>query len=211
MTFDFTAKVEHLRRHASLLDELRELGCVFVVSAVESLNDRTLEILEKGHRRRDVESVLECFRRAGLTLRPTLMPFTPWSSLDDFEELLDFVEEQDLVGAVDPVQFTVRLLVPPGSRLLDDPVTSSAFGELLPASFSHSWQHADERMERLHRRLTEEVERAAHHVESAEETFSRIRRIFSEVSGKPRVSTRAIAAPIVPKRRTPRLTESWFC
>ena len=39
LTFDFTAKVEHLVREAGLLPALRAAGALFVVSAVESLSD----------------------------------------------------------------------------------------------------------------------------------------------------------------------------
>jgi radical SAM superfamily enzyme YgiQ (UPF0313 family) len=211
LTFDCTAKIEHLRRHYVLLPELKELGCLFVVSAVESLNDTVLGILEKGHRRQDVEAVLSDFQSAGLALRPTLLPFTPWSSLDDFQDLLDFVEDRDLVGSVDPVQFSVRLLVPPGSRLLDDPALARRLGDLVPASFSHSWVHEDERMERLHRLVSAQVEHSAHLGENPEQTFVRIREIHSRVRGGSRDEARTAPPPILPKRRTPRLTESWFC
>ncbi|HET8734770.1 MAG TPA: radical SAM protein, partial [Anaeromyxobacteraceae bacterium] len=54
VTFDFTAKVEHLVRHAALLPELAACGAVLVTSAVESLSDRVLAKLAKGHEREDV-------------------------------------------------------------------------------------------------------------------------------------------------------------
>src|SRR5262249_257900 len=54
VSWDVTAKIEHLLRHDGLLGELAAGGCVFVVSAVESLCDRVLAILDKGHTRADV-------------------------------------------------------------------------------------------------------------------------------------------------------------
>src|SRR4029434_852676 len=36
LTYDVTIKIEHLRKHASLLPLLRETGCLFITSAVES-------------------------------------------------------------------------------------------------------------------------------------------------------------------------------
>jgi radical SAM superfamily enzyme YgiQ (UPF0313 family) len=54
LTYDVTIKVEHLRKHRDALATLRNTGCAFVVSAVESLDDRTLTLLAKGHTRRDV-------------------------------------------------------------------------------------------------------------------------------------------------------------
>ena len=54
MTFDVTAKVEHLLRHRAHLPELAALGCAFIVSAVESLSDPVLAHLDKGHTRADI-------------------------------------------------------------------------------------------------------------------------------------------------------------
>ena len=56
LTFDVTAKIEHLLRHRARLPELARLGCVFIVSAVESLSETVLTHLDKGHTRADVES-----------------------------------------------------------------------------------------------------------------------------------------------------------
>jgi hypothetical protein len=51
ITFDFTAKVEHILERRAIFPELGALGCVFMVSAVESLSDAVLANLEKGHTR----------------------------------------------------------------------------------------------------------------------------------------------------------------
>src|SRR6266536_2041574 len=59
MTFDFTAKVEHILELAGMFPELNRLGCVFMVSAVESLSDTVLANLEKGHTRADVTRALQ--------------------------------------------------------------------------------------------------------------------------------------------------------
>ncbi len=53
LTYDVTIKVEHLLKHRELIPILRETGCAFVVSAVESIDDRLLALLEKGHTRAD--------------------------------------------------------------------------------------------------------------------------------------------------------------
>ena len=95
-------------------------GCVFMISAVESLSDTVLTILEKNHTAADVEEALAIVRDAGITFRPTWVPFTPWTTRDDYLEILDFVEEHGLIDNIDPVQYSIRLLVPPGSYLLDD-------------------------------------------------------------------------------------------
>jgi len=59
VTYDFTAKIEHILAHRSLFPEFAALGCVFVVSAVESLSDVVLANLEKGHTAADVPLALD--------------------------------------------------------------------------------------------------------------------------------------------------------
>src|SRR6185312_11161374 len=78
VTYDVTIKVEHLRKHRDLLPRLRDTGCAFVTTAVESFDDRVLALLEKGHTRADVEEVAAHFTAIGLTLSPTFVAFTPW-------------------------------------------------------------------------------------------------------------------------------------
>jgi len=121
LTYDFTAKIEHIVRHRELFPEFAATRCLFVVSAVESLSDVVLANLEKGHTRADVSVALDILRRAGITLRPSFVPFTPWATLDDYLDLLDFLERERLLDQVDPVQLAIRLLVPPGSLLLSRP------------------------------------------------------------------------------------------
>ena len=119
LSFDFTAKIEHLIQHRDVVMELAALGCVFVLSAVEHVDDRILRYLDKGHTRDDVVTALEITRVADLALRPSLLPFTPWTTLSGYLELLEFVQSHDLVYHLDPVQYSIRLLLPPGSWLLD--------------------------------------------------------------------------------------------
>jgi radical SAM superfamily enzyme YgiQ (UPF0313 family) len=73
ISFSFTAKVEHIVAHRALFPELAALGCVFVVSAVESLSDSILQLLDKGHTRADVVEALGIARGAGISLRPTFV------------------------------------------------------------------------------------------------------------------------------------------
>ena len=53
LSYDVTIKVEHLLNHRDLLPVLAATGCLFITSAVESIDDRVLAILEKGHSRQD--------------------------------------------------------------------------------------------------------------------------------------------------------------
>ncbi len=119
VTFDATIKVEHLLKHRHLLPELKTNGCAFVLSAIKSLNDDVLLHLDKGHTSADVATVFALMEQVGIPLRPSLMPFSPWETLDSYIALLAFFEEQQLIEHVDPVHFSIRLLVPPGSALLE--------------------------------------------------------------------------------------------
>jgi radical SAM superfamily enzyme YgiQ (UPF0313 family) len=208
VTFDITAKIEHLLRHRGRLPELAEAGCLFVVSAVESLSDTALTHLAKGHTRADVVTALGAVRGAGIALRPTWVPFTPWTTLADYREMLDFVEGEGLIDAVDPVQLSIRLLVPPGSLLADSEAMRPYLGRLVAEDFYHAWTHPDSALDRLQREVTAVVAEAARSGEEPTATFGRIRALADAAAGQP---PRPAPAARPPARRTPRLSEPWFC
>jgi radical SAM superfamily enzyme YgiQ (UPF0313 family) len=210
VTFDFTAKVEHVLKYRNLLPELGGLGCLFVVSALESLSNEVLRELDKGHTREDAVEAIGLLRRAGISPRPTWVAFTPWTTIDDYLDLLDWIEEEDLVDHVDPVQLTVRLLVPPGSALLQRSGMQSYLKPLVPESFAYPWTHPDPKMDELHDRVSRLVEQAADAEEDPVLTFARIRDLAFATYG--RTPSREIGRPAAPQRaRAPRLTEAWFC
>src|SRR5688572_7657098 len=104
LTYDAIIKVEHLLKHRELLPVLAATGCLFVTSAVESVDDQVLVKLEKGHTRGDfIAAAGEC-RAARLTLVPTFVAFTPWTTLDGYVDLLDVVDDLGLAAHVAPVQ-----------------------------------------------------------------------------------------------------------
>src|SRR5215471_9364728 len=121
ITFDITTKVEHILKRGSILPELGRLGCLFLISAVESVSDHVLEILEKNHTREEIVEAVQRVRAAGIAPRPTWVAFTPWTTLGDYLDMLAFIEANGLIDHVDPVQYTIRLLIPPGSYLLNRP------------------------------------------------------------------------------------------
>ena len=208
LTFDFTAKIEHLLRQRQHLPELAALGCLFIVSAAESLDDRVLTVLDKGHTGADVVTALDVTRAAGITLRPTWVAFTPWTTLDGYRAWLDFIDQADLVDAVDPVQYGLRLLVPPGSLLLHDPEMRPHLGRLIAESFYYEWTHPDPRMDALQATVSHLVAAAADGREDAAQTFQRVRTLADEAAG---VASRPMLAKAAARRRAPRLTEPWFC
>jgi radical SAM superfamily enzyme YgiQ (UPF0313 family) len=209
LTFDFTAKVEHLLRQRSLLPELAQLGAIFVVSAVESLSDTVLAQLVKGHTRADVSAALEAVRSAGIAFRPTWVPFTPWTTLEDYREILGFVDAERLVDHVDPVQYSIKLLVPPGSLLLDSPAMQPHLGPLVDDGFYYRWTHPDARMDRLQDDVGKLVAAAADRREDAAITFARVCALADAAAGLP--PRPAPTPPAADRARPPRLTEPWFC
>jgi radical SAM superfamily enzyme YgiQ (UPF0313 family) len=206
LTFDFTAKVEHVLERRDLFPELAACGCLFMISAVESLSDTVLSVLEKHHTRADVAEALGIVRAAGITFRPTWVAFTPWTMRADYLEVLEFVEEHGLIDHVDPVQYSIRLLVPPGSYLLDRPAMKPHLGLLDQASFSYRWTHPDPGMDQLHREVSALVERDTQAGEDPSATFYRI---WALAAGRPPTD---VASPLPRDRdRAPRLSEPWFC
>ena len=210
VSFDVTAKVEHLLRHRRLLSELATLGCAFVVTAVESLSDTVLGHLAKGHTRADFVEVLGLARATSLVLRPTWVPFTPWTTLEDYREMLDFIARERLVDHIDPVQFSIRLLVPPGSLLLEHEGMRPYLGELVQDAFHYHWTHPDPRMDRLHAEVGDAVAKGADGKHDAQVTFARIVALAAAAAGASSDALTTVEAH--PNRsRPPRLTEPWFC
>ena len=208
VTYDVTIKIEHLRRHDDQLSVLRDTGCLFVVSAVESIDDTVLARLDKGHTRADFEQVVVRCQEIGLTLAPTFIPFTPWTTLAGYYELLRTVDSLDLVEQVAPIQLALRLLIPRGSRLLE--LGRQRLGvDLEPFDDSllvYPWRHPDPRVDRLQdvvsrvvgRRLT--ASRSAVFDELLSLVAEQINASVSHRSG--RVPDRATVAY---------LNEPWYC
>jgi hypothetical protein len=198
LTYDATIKIEHLLKHRDLIPVLRQTGCAFVVSAVESIDDRLLAILDKGHTRRDFEEALALTRAAGLPLAPTFLPFTPWTSLDDFRELLRFIAAEDLIPNVPPIQMGIRLLIPEGSRLLDLPEVRGIVGPFDPQRLVYPWQHPDPAMDALSTRIQSLAKTNAPRAE----TFTRIWDL---------ANCGNLDLPLPSRATIPYLTEPWYC
>lgn len=198
MTFDATIKVEHLLEHAALLPELAALGVTFITSAFESVDDALLGRLEKGHSAADLERALDICAQAGISLRPTWLQFTPWTSAGDYLALLRFIEQQGLVGLTPPVQLGLRLLLPPGSPLIADARADGVLGEFDVDGLTWKWRHPVAVMDDLQREVAELTEAGA--------PFGRIKEVACERLG---------AEPWPDERQVhlhaPGLTEDWFC
>ncbi|HLI91922.1 MAG TPA: CUAEP/CCAEP-tail radical SAM protein [Ktedonobacteraceae bacterium] len=210
LTFDATIKIEHLLHHQHLLPEMRELGCVFIVSAVESLNDDVLRHLDKGHSAADVARAFDLTERAGIVLRPSLLPFSPWETLESYLALLDFFERRRLIEHLDPVHLSIRLLIPPGSALLDEPDSYKWIGELDAEAYSYRWQHPDPRMDALQQHVAALVENAEQRKADPIETFFQVKALAMAMQGQDFSVAHALQR-YGKCKVLPHLTESWFC
>ncbi len=208
LTFDATIKIEHLLEHRAHLPALKAAGCLFIVSAVEAIDDRILAYFCKGHTAADVEVALALTAAAGLPVRPTFVPFTPWTTLEGYLALLDWIEAHGLVYHVDPIQLTIRLLVPRGSRLIGTAALAPYLGPFDRTIFAHRWEHPDPRVERLQAAVSAVVEEASRTGEDQGRTFARVRALAGAALGRSAGADRAPPAPVAP---VPRLTEPWFC
>ncbi len=206
VTYDFTTKVEHLVKHPALLAELKQTGCLFITSAVEAVDDRVLERLDKNHTAEDFARAVGLLREADITFSPTFVAFTPWISLEGYVDLLERLVQLELVESVAPIQLAIRLLVPRGSYLLQLP----GFEELLDPFdadlLGYPWQHPDPRVDELQAAVQEFIERAEGDGLERREVFSGIWSMAHDALGAPSPALPGfLGTPI------PRHSEPWYC
>jgi hypothetical protein len=205
VTYDVTIKIQHLLRHRASLPILRDTGCLFVTSAVESFDDRFLLMLEKEHTRDDFIDAVGLCRRAGLNLSLTFVAFHPWMSLAGYVELLDTIESLDLVENVAPIQLAIRLLIPEGSRLLELDTARRAVGPFDPVTLSYPWRHPDPAVDDLQG----EVMRLVARLKNAGR-----REAFEAVATLACARSRIVRRPAARgacHTSIPYLTEPWYC
>ena len=208
LTYDVTIKVEHLLKHAEMLAVLRDTGCLFVISAFESFDDRVLALLEKGHTRADASAAVEHCRNEGLVLVPTFVAFTPWLTLDTYEDLLETIARLGLVEAVAPVQLAIRLLIPDGSRLLELAAVRDMVEPFDAASLCHPWRHPDPRVDALQRDVEDIVATAAEVDPSRAAVFIQVWERLQAAFERPARPLPEIALGI---GAVPQFSEPWYC
>jgi radical SAM superfamily enzyme YgiQ (UPF0313 family) len=209
LTYDATIKVEHIRKHADLLPTLRDTGCLFVISAVESLDDAILSRLEKNHTREDFFQVVKLFRNERLTFQPTFVTFTPWTTLDSYLDLLQQLWRLDLIESVAPVQLAIRLLIPESSRLLELAEVREIVGKFDPHALVYPWSNPDPAVDKLAVDVQAIVAASEKSKLSRSETFSRIWRAANLAADR---SIEFNAIPLIASRATvPYLNEPWYC
>jgi radical SAM superfamily enzyme YgiQ (UPF0313 family) len=208
LTYDVTIKVEHLRDNTELLKTLRDTGCLFIISAVESLDDGILEKLQKGHTREDFFSVVEECRRAGITLQPTFVPFTPWTTFENYLDLLEQLRRVELIGAVAPIQLAIRLLVTAGSRLLDIEEVRERVGAFDAKSLIYPWEHNVPGIDRLCEEVQDIVAAAEKLKQGRAAIFERIWRAANRAADR-RIEEKTLV--VTAGTGVPYLNEPWYC
>lgn len=205
VTFDVTVKVEHILAHENLWAEMSDLGVLFVVSAFESVDDETLRVLDKGHTREDMAQAARILGDAGIFLRPTWLPFLPWTKPGDIAGIFDFLVEHDLIGATDPVQLSIRVLIPEGSLLVDHPRMAPYLTHFDDAALTWAWTFDSPETELLQKELDRIAASASDCKEDSITTLRAMRQAIADSA--------SVKLPEIDEatRSVPRLSESWFC
>jgi hypothetical protein len=204
LTYDVTVKIEHLLKYRALLAGLKATGCLFITSAVESIDNRLLALLDKGHTRADFLEAVRLTREAGLTLAPTFVTFTPWTTWRNYRELLETLVELDLVENVAPIQLAIRLLIPAGSRLLELPEVIERIGAFDSSALSYQWRNEDPSLDRLCGKIQGLIQEEERRKASRSATFGKI---WDLAHDRPRPVDFHLAA----RATIPYLDEPWYC
>jgi radical SAM superfamily enzyme YgiQ (UPF0313 family) len=207
LTYDVTVKVEHLVDHQAALEKLRDTGCVLITSAVEAIDDETLEIYDKSHTREDFRRVVDLLDRVGIALNPTFVTFSPWTTLDGYLDLLATIAELGLIPSVSPVQYAIRLLIPRGSRLLELESVQRLVGPFDEAALCYPWVHPDSRVDQLYADVLAAVQHGQREGETRREIYGRVWRIVGQARGSPTPP----ADDMADRASVPFLNEPWYC
>jgi hypothetical protein len=200
LTYDVTIKIEHILRHADMLTLLRDTGCLMITSAVESVDDEVLLKLRKGHTRADFIKAVEACRRARVALAPTFVPFTPWTTVEGYVDLLEQVDSLQLTEAVAPIQLAIRLLVTAESRLMELPDIRELVDPFDAQSLTFPWRHRDPRVDELQRAVMQIVAGASR--SSRSDVFDRIWALATGAAARTS-RVRGLTPPY--------MTEGWYC
>ncbi len=203
LSYDVTIKVEHLLKHRVLVSNLRDTGCAFVTTAVESFDDEILTRLAKGHTFADFREALALTRDAGLPLAPTFIPFTPWTTRASYHHFLRTLVDLDLATQVSPIQLAIRLLIPEGSLLLELPEIRAVTGLFDPKALTYPWRNPDPSLDTLCAAIQNLIKREEKRRTSRSSLFRQIWDL-AQAGDFP-------DHPLPDRATIPYLTEPWYC
>jgi hypothetical protein len=144
-------------------------------------------------------------RDVGLTLAPTFVAFTPWTSVHGYLDLLAAIADLDLVEAVPSIQLAIRLLIPPGSLLLELAEVQELVGPLDEGALVHPWSNPHPGADALQADVQRLVQRGAEMPRRA--VFESVWLAAHAAAQRP--------APALPTGSgggpPPHLSEAWYC
>ena len=143
-------------------------------------------------------------REVGLPLSPTFIPFTPWTTIAGFRDLLDTVEGLGLRENVAAVQWSLRLLITSGSRLLELPDVASLAGSFDNAALVYPWRHPDPEVDALAETVSAVVRRGVAERQTRSEIFESV---YETAHGRPAAED----FRLLPRTVIPYMEEPWFC
>jgi radical SAM superfamily enzyme YgiQ (UPF0313 family) len=209
LTYDVTIKVEHLLQNKDLLRTLHDTGCLFIVSAVESLDNAVLQKLQKHHTSEDFFRVVELCRRAGITLQPTFVPFTPWTTFDQILDLFVQLRRLELTEAVASIQLAIRLLITQGSHLLQLEDIRRLVGPFNAQALVYPWKNPNPAVDQLCEELQDIVASSEKLKRGRIATFEKM---WLAVNRAAQCDVEERPQPVLPSRATvPYLNEPWYC
>jgi hypothetical protein len=167
-----------------------------------------LDFLDKGHTREDFLHVVQSFRELGMTLHPTFVPFTPWTTLDGYLDLLRVLHAESLIENVAPIQLGIRLLIPEGSRMLELQDVRNLIAPFDPQSLTYPWKNTDPRLDGLSETIQKTAAAAERDKLSRSATFERIWNAAHAAAGQ---SAPPLNIATRPQPTVPILSEPWYC
>jgi radical SAM superfamily enzyme YgiQ (UPF0313 family) len=212
VTYDVTIKIEHLLKYSHYLPVLKQTGCLFITSAVEAVDQRILEILQKGHTRDDFVEALSLCRQNEIILNPTFVTFMPWTTLAGYGELLSLIAKLDLIENIAPIQYAIRLLIPTSSRLLELSEVRELVDVFDEKRLCYPWTHPDPRVDRLFEAVMAAVESGQRCSASRQEIFDHIWQVACDAGAL--VAQKQIHTTEFRGARhkvIPHLSEPWYC
>ena len=211
---DLAALLTNLNaRDVLFIDEIHRLPTIVEETLYPAMEDFHLDlIVGQGPSARSVKYPLPPFTligattRVGLLTSPLRARFGVTHLLEPYTdaELLDILLGEDLLGHVDPIQLSIRLLIPPGSLLLEDNEVAALVEPLDAEAMLHPWAHADSRMDQLQGCVMSIVENLTSASEDPLSTFQQIFDATAQELGRSPVRLEFFES-------APRLTEPWFC
>ena len=204
ITYDSTIKVEHILKYPDYFQELKNLNMLFVISAFETTNDHVLNILQKNHSFNDLNKAVELSLENNIDIRPTWMPFSPWTEQNDLISIIKLIENYKLRETVDPIQLTIKLLVPKNSLILKRPEMKEYLLDYDPASFSYAWQYKFPNIDNIQNELFTYV--LQHESENEYTQYLGLVDILESHTNETLLNSEKYSQRIVPK-----LSETWFC